>query len=296
MGNIVNDGLAAKTDQWVCAQLKDGLYKMKLDGTDKEKITEGVMSYINIWDGWVYSSNAPDGAIYKISIDGFNKERVNNEMSYYPIIKDGWIYYSTVKYFTVEDVEFKIKKIKIDGTNQADIVSETIKGKDIDLNPSGYFFLFDGWIYYKSILDMNKLYRIQDDGKNKSKVSDEVFSNKYSNGAFIVEDNWIYYIQPNDDNKLYRMKTDGTEGELIVNKSIGDINITNDYIFYTDWSENYKLYRRNKGSADEIKLADYSVSDINVIGDWIYCRDFYSELEFYEISCDGTSSKEIEIP
>lgn len=296
MGNIVNDGLAAKTEQWICAQFEDGLYKMKLDCTEKEKVTEGVMSYINVWEGWIYYSNGypGNGEIYKIAPDGSDNLKINSERSYFPIIKDGWIYYSTVKYITVEEVEFKIKKIKIDGTNQIDIVSETIKSKEID--PSGYFFLFDGWIYYKSILDMNKLYRIQDEGKNKSKVSDEIFSDKYSNGTFIVDQNWIYYIQPNDDNKLYRMKIDGTERELVINKSIGDINITNEYVFYTDRSENYKLYRRNKDDLSEKKLADYSVADINVIGDCIYCRDFYSELKFYKISYDGTSSKELKIP
>jgi hypothetical protein len=281
----MNNGLAAEHDQWVYAQFKDGLYKMKLDGTDKGRITEDIVSYINVWDGWIYYSNGypGNGEIYRIAPDGSSKKKINNERSYYTIIKDGWIYYSTVKYITLEEVEFKIKKIKIDGTNEMDIIYETKKGKEI--NPSGYFFLSDGWIYYRSILDMNKLYRVQDNGKNKSKVSDNA-----SYGEFIVDQNWIYYIQPNDGNKLYKMKTDGTEKELVINKSIGNINITDEYIFYTDESENYKLYKKNKGSSVESKLSDYSVSDINVIGDWLYCRDFYSELKFYKISSAGTSN------
>lgn len=225
-----------------------------------------------------------------MSSDGTNKKKINNERSYFIIVKDDWIYYSTIEYkgINIDNIEFHIKKIKLEGTNKIDIVNES--AKNIDDTNMGYFYLHDGWIFYQSMSDMNKLYKISIDGTQKTKVTDEIISNKYAPGTFIVNGSWLYYIQSNVNNKLYKMKTDGTSKELVINSAVGDINIVGDNIFYTSESDGYKLYKANLDGTKSVKLSDFSVSDINLIGNWIYCRDFYSEVKYYKFSLDEIGS------
>ena len=54
------------------------LYKSKLDGTEKEKLSDIVPSTINIINNWIYFLNPQDskGTIYKIRIDGTEQEIV----------------------------------------------------------------------------------------------------------------------------------------------------------------------------------------------------------------------------
>lgn len=298
MCNVLSNGLAAEQDGWIYAILSDGIYKIKKDETYKEKITEDIALKINVWDDWIYYTNGYPGSgeIYRIKSDGTQREKINTERSYNVIIKDGWIYYSTIHFIDADDncitetIEIKIKKMKLDGSNLIEIVSEAID-TDEDVNPCSYFYLYDDWIYYKSALDNNKFYKIKNDGSSRTKVSDENISNEHKNSKFIVDNTWIYYIHENKENKLYRMKTDGTENELVIDKAVADIHITENYIFYTDW-ETDKPYRRNKDGSSEIKLADYRVEDLNVIGDWIYCRDFDWTVVYYKIRIDGTSTNE----
>lgn len=57
MSNIVNEGLAAAENECVYGTLNNGLYKMKIDGTGIKKISDDLVSYINVLDGNIYFSN-----------------------------------------------------------------------------------------------------------------------------------------------------------------------------------------------------------------------------------------------
>lgn len=66
----------------------------------------------------------------------------------------------------------------------------------------------NGWIYYIDVSDDSRLYRIDTNGENKQKLSDE------SIGKFEYIKGFIYYSKK-DDKKLYRMSADGKRRENI---------------------------------------------------------------------------------
>ena len=73
----------------------------------------------------------------------------------------------------------------------------------------------DGWIYYADWTDGGKMYKVDTNGENKQKLSDnDCFNIKYYDG-------WLYYsIRGEDENKLFCIKADGTcEERLSDNKA-----------------------------------------------------------------------------
>lgn len=99
--------------------------------------------------------------------------------------------------------------------------------------------MHEDWIYYHSHADEDKLHKIKVDGTEKSKVSDEEFSQYIFDGQLILDDGWIYYIEHNPEKqifvgKLYKMRTDGSEKQLVIDNLVERININKDYIFYSN--------------------------------------------------------------
>jgi hypothetical protein len=285
MSNIANEGWAAESNGWIYCNYAHGLYKMKEDGT-QIKLSDNSPRNINIWDGWVYYANdyPGKGEIYRTSEDGTKTEKLNDELVYSLIINNNWIYYVTIHH-PDDNVEYKIKKIALDGSKETELVSETVK--DEPYKPTFQLYLYNGWIYYISMIDNDKFYKIDVDGTNRIKVSDEIFSNKHAMSSFIIKDDWIFFIQCNDDNKLYRMKIDGTSIEMVINCSINDFNISDDYIFYNDASEyQYPLYKVKIDGSEKTKLTNVGVTDINIIGNYIYCLD-EKRSEYYLLDMEG---------
>jgi hypothetical protein len=274
MSNIANEGWAAESNGWIYCDYALGLYKMKEDGA-QIKLSDNSPRNINIWDGWVYYANdyPGKGEIYRTSEDGTKTEKLNNELVYSLIINNDWIYYVTVKY-PDDNVEYKIKKIALDGSKETELVSETVKSNlRVTTNQ---LYLYNGWIYYISMKDSNRFYKIDVDGTNRIKVSNEIISKEYSMNSFIIENDWIYFTQLEGDYhcRLYRMKIDGTSKEMVIDSSIHNFNISDNYIFYTDASEyQYPLYKVKIDGTEKTKLTDIGVADINIIGNYIYCRD-----------------------
>ncbi|MCY6356691.1 DUF5050 domain-containing protein [Clostridium sp. ZS2-4] len=91
------------------------LYRMKLDGNEKNKILDGKIDNINlvaIKDEWIYYNCGTDGnRLYRIKTDGTHKERIFNsrDISFINIEGD-YIYYD---YASMENKQFIIKNTEI---------------------------------------------------------------------------------------------------------------------------------------------------------------------------------------
>ena len=71
VGNIANNGYVASYGDWIIYnnQHGGGIYKIKKDGTRKEKLSDGFVYQLNIMDGWIYYVYDNDRAIYRIKMD-----------------------------------------------------------------------------------------------------------------------------------------------------------------------------------------------------------------------------------
>ena len=84
------------------------------------------------------------------------------------------------------------------------------------LVPQQEYRTANGWIYYADWNDNGHMYKIDSNGENKQKLSDnDCFNIQYING-------WLYYsVRGEDENKLYVMKADGTNEQRLTENKAG---------------------------------------------------------------------------
>jgi hypothetical protein len=70
------------------------LYKMRADGKELTKLCEDDVQYPNPYKGWIYYSK--DDGIYKIRIDGTDKLKIGSKVGWNINIDNDWIYYVDV--------------------------------------------------------------------------------------------------------------------------------------------------------------------------------------------------------
>lgn len=140
---------------------------------------------------------------------------------------------------------------------------------------------YKGAIYYALCPSMDKnnvvnggLYKMDDNGKNKVQLSDQLVSN------INIYDNWIYYSGVSSVTRgktiseenagIFKMKTDGSHKVKIYDKTAKFLKVTGNNIYFSNQEDNCKLYRINTDGTNEKKLNDDSSWDIAVDGNWIY--------------------------
>jgi hypothetical protein len=161
-GNLVNGGLFAIQENWIyySDRNSDSLYKSRIDGSEKIKLSDDSVDEINVVGDWVYYRNQSSSvwrSIYKIRTDGTMRTQINHEQSDHITVVGDWIYYRNA------DDGFSLYKIKTDGTELTKLSEEKFHGLDIE----------GDWIYFASMEDEGrKLYRIQTDGTEKTPISD----------------------------------------------------------------------------------------------------------------------------
>jgi hypothetical protein len=113
-GNLDQFGYAASADGWLYFNAGDALWKMRMDGTDRQQISALDADYINIIGDWVYfalTESGSDSGIYRVSTDGAKEQQLLPvELKYdTPLCACGeWLYY-------LEDGTNKLCRLPLDG-------------------------------------------------------------------------------------------------------------------------------------------------------------------------------------
>jgi len=283
MGNINSGGLCDADGEWLYCNMFDKLYKMRLDGTEKTKLTDENAMYINACDGWVYFyDNAgydEGGDIYRIKTDGTNKQRIVNLEEYESCnllwVSDGKVYYdiaSGLKYGA-------LNRMNLDGSQKEEIAGHSIE----DL------YISDGWVYLGigSVIPPDDpdyggycLYKLRLDGTGEVELPaarpeldpllwyrQQMYKdNFYVPSEFANNVSYLYRIDLDMRNKvkIAEMKSDLPEdytNEKIV------FNVANDFVYYMSGSS---LYNVKLDGSNNRKIGDIGYChSINVFGDWI---------------------------
>lgn len=95
------------------------LYKIDLDGNNKEIAIQDKVYNLNVSNGWIYYSNLSDGKkLYKIRIDGTSKTKLNDIPTMSINVVDNWIFY-------FKDIDMSTSpgmyRMKIDGTANQEV-------------------------------------------------------------------------------------------------------------------------------------------------------------------------------
>ena len=128
-GYIINDDWI----YWQNCSEGESLYKIKIDGTHKHKLSNDSVFDIHVNGNWIYYSTADSGnnALYKIRTDGTQKFKIDDEPIYEICDIDKWIYYHGIK---------GLGKIRTDGKDKQAI-------HNMDANYCTYSVV-GNWIYF----------------------------------------------------------------------------------------------------------------------------------------------------
>lgn len=201
------------------------LYKIRVDGTHKIKLSDDICAYIAVNKDWIYYNNAlDDNKLYKIRTDGSLKTKLSeNACSNIAILKD-WIYYIA---------DNGLYQIKPDGSNDRCLFAFEI----YDLR------ICDDWIYYSSNYEIG---RVRTNVTNSTTFETLFENSDEAIKDFCTDGNWIYFSNALDKSNLYKIRLNGTYKMKMQEDSIYDINIVNDWIYYsTFFCKSYKLLKNN---------------------------------------------------
>ncbi|MFZ5988087.1 MAG: DUF5050 domain-containing protein [Bacillota bacterium] len=138
------------------------------------------------------------------------------------------------------------------------------------------------WIYYSSVLQGHKLYKIKADGSEKHKLYDDAAW--YIN----VSGNWVYFSNASDEESIYKINIDGNRITKLNSDKSWDITVVDDWIYYSNESDEYTLYRVNTDGSKRTKLNSDKSYCMNVYDNWIYYSNRSSMGNIFKIRTDGT--------
>lgn len=285
IANLNNGGYVAIQGNWIFYSNPDDankLYKSKLNGSKKTKLTDNMAYQINLSGEWIYYIGQ-DQNICRVKTDGTHNEVLLREKSTYLYVKDNWIFYSSLVYKQGLSHDLYFYRISSDKRYKTKLDKVTI----------GFYMGIAGfdenYIYYYIHKDF---YRMKQDGTENLKL----FSGDLMASA-LVRDGWIYYTNG------YSLKKVLLNGEKVVtlcdDKPLS-INIQEEYLYYHNRLDNGKLYRIKTDGTNKRKLCDDFVRGISIIGDWIYYKvtlpttDGTIKHKLLRIKTDGTKRSYID--
>ncbi|MCY6371165.1 DUF5050 domain-containing protein [Clostridium ganghwense] len=248
-GNLNNFGFAAKKGDWIYyLHEEDGkryLYKKKIDGSSKIKLTDDTPFYINVVGDYIYYNNTSDNNnIYRIKTDGTGREKISEDE-----VQEIYVEGNNIYYINLED--WKLYRLSIDKKEKVKLSDDTIEVGGIASD--------EEWIYYTN----KGIHKIKKDGSDKTVVAEE-------NSDFIsligIEGDWIYYL---NESGIFKIKKDKSSKENIFSGIAAWGNLDKEHIYFSDIN-NGCICKIDKDGKNKVKVVDDFAYKINVVGDSIY--------------------------
>ncbi|MFE4894218.1 DUF5050 domain-containing protein [Peribacillus butanolivorans] len=193
------------------------LYRVKLDGTEREKLVKGA-EYVQVNNDKVYYYDSIKNGLYKMNLDGTDKVQI-----YSPKAE------VTVSFVVDHEQIYFYKPINEEG-DEGKLYSMSLNGEHVrKLNDTvSYYQIIDGvdeqFLYYTDADE--HLYKVDKQTGKEKEITDRKFS------SLIVDENWIYYLNPSDHYHIYKMKKNGEKNQLLLDKKVSDINVLDNWIYY----------------------------------------------------------------
>ncbi|ROR28151.1 uncharacterized protein DUF5050 [Mobilisporobacter senegalensis] len=278
-GNLLNGGLFCELDDKIYfSNIKDdgSLYSMDLNATNFEKVYEDKVKYINGAGKYIYytkrSSDKEKSSaleldnkgIYRIDRDGSNIKRL------YAGLNENMKLYGNYIYFehSTKDGGLTLYKIKIDGTEEQELVNEPVSPTSI----------MDGIIYYSGIGRDHNIHTYDINTSENSTLYQENTMNA------IAANDYIYYMSLSDNYSIHRIKKDGTNPETVVKDRCAAFNISSDgnYLYYqVDDGENNGIYRFDTETNGVESIISGNYNNINITSNFVFFQEFRSDNIFY---------------
>ncbi|HOM02744.1 MAG TPA: DUF5050 domain-containing protein [Acetivibrio sp.] len=274
-GNILNGGLACTQGSWLYfsnAGSDFNIFKVKLDGSDLQRINHDESWFLNVCGNWIYYTDPNNNDnIFRIDLEGNGKTQINTDRSWDITVSGDWIYYIN------ESDGYKLYKIKIDGTEKTKLNNDFTHS----------LFIKDDWLYYSNKSDGGKIYKINTMGKGRTRIINDEAS--YIN----VYGDYIFYCNKSDGFKLYRASIDGRSKNKLNDDISYNINASNGWVYYCNKSDGGSIYRIRTEGSDKTKLNNENSEFINLANEHIYYCSKSGGGMLYSISLGGSNRTKI---
>jgi len=243
-----NDGSVyyrSEADNWC-------LYKSKLDGSEKQKLSDDVPCDINVLNGWVYYANYKDGfSIYRIKTDGTGRAQLKSGYCRNLYAVGDHIYYDVRDEANVSHIH----RMGVDGGNDELLISQ-----------ARLMYYYDGSLYY-----LNGLFLWKYDLETRKSVQ---LNDKYSH--YVTADQSGVYYWAADDNAFVHMSHTGTDSEVLLS-GCDYFNVSDNCVYYMKYGGNYDFYRLSLDTGEEVQLSSFMAGSFDENGNIIEDIDSVAE-------------------
>lgn len=259
------------------------LYVMSSFCTNSKKLSSDTPAFINVDENYIYYVRANDtkennksgfqafknNGIYRINQNGTNLKNITGAPSTYLTLKGNQLFFQ--KYNI--DTNFNLFRYQIDGTGERNLVEDAVipfaisdkellfTGSSDDpkiyvLNLQSYTIhtkykgsylyptVVDDYIYYINIEDNYKIYRMNLDGSNPTKLVNKRCStyNITNTGKFLY-----YQVDNGKSNGIYRMNLTTLDSVSLQKGDYKQINVTEQYVFFKDYDNTNTYVVQSEG-------------------------------------------------
>ncbi len=196
-----------------------GIYRVKLDTYEAEKLNDDFATWINVEGEWIYYIDEADRKPYKMRLDGSGRTKICDSSARCLNVIGDWIFFQNLNKGSA------LFKMKTDGSNLIQLSEHYSTAICINI--------LGDYIYYLEDAPYTGLYRMKTDGTGKIKLDSSVIE------SLNVIGDYIYYSGKGTE--ISRMKTDGTEKKELVRATEDsgiEVNIANGLIFTHDYKIN----------------------------------------------------------
>ena len=230
------------------------LYKAKLDGSQKQRLSDDAPCDINVLDGWVYYANYRDGfSIYRIKTDGTSRGQLKSGYCGDLYVVGDHIYYDVRDEVNTSHIH----RMDVDGSNDKLLVSEA------DLK-----YYYDGCLYYTN----GRLFLCKYTLETGTSVQ---LNDKYSHYV-TVDQSGVFCWYP-DENPFVHMNYEGGDSKVILSGGGDYFNVCDNYVYYMKYGGNYDYYRLSLETGEKVQLSSFMAGLFDEKGNIIANPDAVSE-------------------
>ena len=175
--NISNRGHICEYGDWIFFTARaesNGIYRMRKDGSNPQRISDATGRYLNVYQGKVYYSDVDASAVCRMNLDGSSVETIIQRFGAGLFIEGETIYYCSF-----DSVDSKLYAASLDGSNQRALLEDSIW-------ECSYH---DGWMYYSEYLSGAKKVNVE-----TGEVQSAIDQGNNLVGLLVGGD-WLYFAE-----------------------------------------------------------------------------------------------------
>lgn len=242
-GNLHNGGKAAIEEDWIYYSTITGLYRIRSNSDDPERIFNWMVSNINVRNGWIYCCWS--GSLMKMRANGTATQTLATNVLEV-VLYNNYLYY-------VDAGSRYLYRMKTDGSEKILLISEVIG--NLCITEDGIYWGNNIDTYYANLngqnarcytnvpsqeLLMYKGYKYTSGTLRKEKINGTDSRTLVYSGAMHINiaDNWIYYINANGGSSICRIRTDGTGFQKLTPQVCASFSVVGDWVYYVTYKSN----------------------------------------------------------